>query len=193
MSIKIYHGFKFKGSVTALQTLLSESAESYQKMKTDFWESVIPTNVQMQLSTKLDNENAFDMWDRLEKIMDDADGNLDTNHCVCIRFINDNEAVGILVVNGFDCKEWYDDFFNKPEIEEFGYWDNTDMPDDVTAEEWEERYQTWKPIIDTGFISASTFTFNLLNVERYLSGIMMKYLQEAYLQLEKEKKTDSPV
>jgi hypothetical protein len=33
------------------------------------------------------------------------------------------------------------------ELEEYGYWNNTDWPDNVTFEEWEQREQDWKDVL----------------------------------------------
>ena len=30
-----------------------------------------------------------------------------------------------------------------PQVQPYGYWNNTDMPDDVTEEEWDKRHQDW--------------------------------------------------
>tara|TARA_B100000614_G_scaffold258752_1_gene281847 strand:+ start:101457 stop:102284 length:828 start_codon:yes stop_codon:yes gene_type:complete len=35
-------------------------------------------------------------------------------------------------------------------VEEYGYWNNTDQPDDVTDEEWEERGKIWEEACDMG-------------------------------------------
>ena len=33
---------------------------------------------------------------------------------------------------------------SQPEVEPWGYWNNTDQPEGVTEEEWEERRQAWE-------------------------------------------------
>jgi hypothetical protein len=35
-----------------------------------------------------------------------------------------------------------------PEVEEFGYWDNSDFPENMTEEEWEDRGKAWKEAAD---------------------------------------------
>lgn len=34
-----------------------------------------------------------------------------------------------------------------PEVKEYGYWNNTDQPDNVTDEEWAERRQSWDSVL----------------------------------------------
>ena len=51
---------------------------------------------------------------------------------------------------------WMDIFLKLTSFYEYGYWDNTDMPDHVTEEEWEEREEAWsvvdyRPMIFQGF------------------------------------------
>lgn len=41
------------------------------------------------------------------------------------------------------------EFLNKDDrLEEYGYWNNTDRPDHVTAKEWDVRRRAWSAIID---------------------------------------------
>lgn len=40
-------------------------------------------------------------------------------------------------------EKWFDKFLKMPNVHEFGYWNNTDPPDDVTEEEWDERARIW--------------------------------------------------
>lgn len=35
-----------------------------------------------------------------------------------------------------------------PFLKEYGYWNNTDQPDEISDEEWEERYNTWREVLD---------------------------------------------
>jgi hypothetical protein len=35
-----------------------------------------------------------------------------------------------------------------PDLEEYGYWNNTDEPEGMSEEEWEERRKVWEPLTD---------------------------------------------
>lgn len=43
-------------------------------------------------------------------------------------------------------KELLELFTSRPEVSEFAYWDNTDRPDGITDEAWEERGKAWDAV-----------------------------------------------
>lgn len=46
---------------------------------------------------------------------------------------------------------------SKPFVEPWGYWNNTDRPDDVTAAEWRRRRDVWDKILSNGSPAMSGF------------------------------------
>ena len=49
-----------------------------------------------------------------------------------------------------------------PDVEEYGYWNNSDQPDGVTDQEWDERRQAWNRVLPGVGIPAETMlTFTL--------------------------------
>lgn len=42
---------------------------------------------------------------------------------------------------------WIDTWMARPEVDEFAYWNNTDRPSGLTAEEWSERARVWDAIL----------------------------------------------
>lgn len=42
----------------------------------------------------------------------------------------------------------YDHLVATPGVFEFGYWNNTDQPDGVSEEDWEQRAQQWNDVLD---------------------------------------------
>lgn len=50
--------------------------------------------------------------------------------------------------------EWLRLWMAKPFVEEFGYWDNTDAPEEITDSEWEERARVWSAIFEPAIMSA---------------------------------------
>lgn len=45
-------------------------------------------------------------------------------------------------------KEYFSDLLKSPLIEDYSYWDNTDRPEEVSEEEWDERRENWNLILD---------------------------------------------
>lgn len=58
-------------------------------------------------------------------------------------------------------QKYYENILTLPFIEEFGYWNNTDKPDELTDGEWKNRYQSWTTILDRNFF----FTGSGITVE----------------------------
>lgn len=50
---------------------------------------------------------------------------------------------------------WRDLWFEQTEVEEFGYWDNTDRPDHVTEEAWAERGELWGRALSPTWVPAN--------------------------------------
>lgn len=49
----------------------------------------------------------------------------------------------ILAIAYSERQDWIKQFRALPWVEEYGYWNNTDKPDEVSDEEWEEREKAW--------------------------------------------------
>jgi hypothetical protein len=51
-------------------------------------------------------------------------------------------------------REWQSLWMGKPFILDFAYWDNTDPPEELPDDEWEERGRVWGEIFDDAIMSA---------------------------------------
>jgi hypothetical protein len=51
-------------------------------------------------------------------------------------------------------REWHSLWMAKPFIVDFAYWDNTDPPEDLPDEEWQERDRAWDSIFKSAIMSA---------------------------------------
>lgn len=47
--------------------------------------------------------------------------------------------------------EYLNNLLKLPYIKEYGYWNNTDKPDELTEEEWDERRSDWNEVLDRNF------------------------------------------
>jgi len=63
------------------------------------------------------------------------------------------------------CHSIYIEEFNKlPNIKEYGYWNNTDKPDDISNKEWRDRKLAWETVwTDYKSPSSDSFIYNLLD------------------------------
>lgn len=55
-----------------------------------------------------------------------------------------NKTLALFYGNRKLCEIWE----SNPQVQQYGYWNNTNMPDEVTEEEWGERYQNWSEAFD---------------------------------------------
>jgi len=70
----------------------------------------------------------------------------------------------VLMITFFDNKFGYDKIWNElPNLEEYGYWNNTDRLDDVTDEEWDERGKLWDSVLGNSAVAQNSFTFEFLS------------------------------
>jgi hypothetical protein len=54
---------------------------------------------------------------------------------------------------------WHREWLKQPGVSEFGYWNNTDQPDEISDEEWEARGKIWDEILPgAGIPSMNGFT-----------------------------------
>lgn len=72
------------------------------------------------------------------------------NFDMCIG-IHEYEDYYYLIPYGVVDYDRWDFLDNNPQLEEFGYWDNTDKPEEISDGEWEERGRIWYAIIDAGW------------------------------------------
>lgn len=47
--------------------------------------------------------------------------------------------------------EYLNNLLKLPYIKEYGYWNNTDKPDELTEEEWDQRRSDWNEVLDRSF------------------------------------------
>lgn len=53
------------------------------------------------------------------------------------------------------------EFLKLPGVEEYGYWNNTDRPEKLTAAQWNRRAKTWDELIPGYFVADKAFRFDL--------------------------------
>lgn len=59
---------------------------------------------------------------------------------------------------------WEERWMSSGFVEDFAYWDNSDMPDDIEEREWDRRRLVWTEIIDAGVSEAYACTTRLADL-----------------------------
>ena len=72
------------------------------------------------------------------------------NFDMCIG-IHEYEDYYYLIPYGVIEYDRWDFLDNNLRLEEFGYWDNTEKPENILDKRWDERERIWEGIIDAGW------------------------------------------
>lgn len=75
------------------------------------------------------------------KVSNYRNPSVDTDFKIDLFPLSERMIIGILYC---DDNEWHNWFFSQPFIEEYGYWNNTDRPDSISAREWRRRNMNWE-------------------------------------------------
>ena len=64
-----------------------------------------------------------------------------------------------------------------PGVSEWGYWDNTDRPDELTEQQWEQRRNDWQ-VVDYGPAVETALTVKMSDMTTKLTGAIFFYTDE---------------
>jgi hypothetical protein len=139
MSVKIYYGFK---TTLTLNELLS-------RVRT-FRATVWRPDAEKQIDTYMKNfgKGGYVSWldgraeARRTKISNPL---LETDCSITVfpvRDIYEDRDVFVGIVYAAQ-RQWYTKWLQQPDIQEYGYWDNSDEPEGIPADLWETRRLEW--------------------------------------------------
>lgn len=78
----------------------------------------------------------------------------DLLYCKVLIFPPNKSGVQLGFVSGKD--EYYDNLLKEIDyVSEYNYWNNTDMPERMTREQWRQRSQEWEEILERGYLLGS--------------------------------------
>lgn len=164
MSIRIYHGFRFKsGSISALQDFLMrwretlkplhryELASVYARIATETLDRSF-TNPELQVGKTPWVEAYSDVIDRQKKIKQTGSRDPEVDFEFNISILPHGRKIYGIIFS--ERGNWRDLFLKQPEIEDFSYWNSTDRPDGISARAWNQRRKTWDAILGSRGIPA---------------------------------------
>ncbi len=160
MSTKIYSGFKFNsGSLQELQSFLmrwratlkplhrDELAKVHARIATDtFDQSLINPKARAGKTPLVEAFNSVMERQREIKKTGYRDNEVDFDFEVSF-LPHGRKIYGIIFT---ERGKWRDLFMEQPEISDFSYWNNSDKPEGITAQEWKHRYKVWDKILISG-------------------------------------------
>jgi hypothetical protein len=142
MSTKIYYGFRFQGDI-------------HQFLETvEFFRPWIKRQGKKLLEEFMARGPKFSDW--LDDRRDVAHKGLrnplvDTDFKLTVFPRRDGFVYGIAY---HDHPAWFERWLKVPGVTEYGYWNNTDEPEGMSAEEWEARKKKWDELIPPPHVPA---------------------------------------
>lgn len=160
MSYKVYDGFKFKeADIDAVQVhiaawrqrLAAIHRDWLAKLHADMAVAMVDeaaTTTESRHRGKVPLEAVRkEIHDRQAEIVTSRlrDPEVDPEFIVSV-FTHETGYYGIV---GTERRAWLDEWLKSNFIEDFCYWNNTDRPDGMDADEWERRHAVWKSLAST--------------------------------------------
>ena len=158
MSTKIYYGLKSSKLCLDIYTELQEFRQKH-----------IYDNPKIQFIDPL-KYYTTENYDRREKLL--KDGHVFESSVILFPTNEYTLAFPVfcdylLVALGLNYEKMYKYFIKHTSFESYYYFDNTDRPDHITEDEWEERYEAWK-VIGYGPIKQYGLIFELCQETDYI-------------------------
>lgn len=157
MSVKIYYGYRVKMQYLpylirqANKKLLAEYERQYKELFLATAEAIV---VHVQPRAKQSGSNQIHILEAVEQLME----RLKTNDAIkCSYVVMFSELLeGYALVNLYASNNYYTEVFSSLDyIEEFGYWNNTDHPEELTRDQWQQRGQIWKDAMSDYSLTAA--------------------------------------
>jgi hypothetical protein len=157
MSTKIYNGFRYESN--EFGTLL-EAIQAFRPWVTEqqlvVYEEWVAFQNELEGRKKGDPDyykDKFWPWVEARKeikktgyrnVMVDTDFEI-------VLFPREKDLIGISFV---ERSAWHKELIKQPGFSDYGYWDNTDRPKGVSAQEWLDRERAWEKVLPWNAIPA---------------------------------------
>lgn len=159
MSIKLYNGFLYSGSLMDFLGLV----DRFRPYIIEEGNAIYDRFMDASEANGLDAGNAWRLWtERRSRAATVRDPAVDTEFSVTLFPLSESLFAGLTFT---DHSRWHDEFLNQPGVRYFAYWDNSDPDPDVSVEQWAGRRAIWDSVLTgtgkTGVPSAHGFTITI--------------------------------
>lgn len=152
MSTKIYDAYLWNGTIEELMDFLRKFKNALIIEASNYLFSIsneIEDKLQKRNAKRmLQNDREVYIEDILFEASQDVHYNpLDTSGCVVVYFNQGRIAVQFFGINKPSLKPYQKlgkIIENFPKLKNYEYWNNVDIPDNISREEWEERAKFWE-------------------------------------------------
>lgn len=181
MSTKLYDGIlltftpdQFWQSVATIRETIEATFEelnnelTIQYMKSVYIDSIMTNRRNRMNGTELDADKADDtLFFKALRKWQQEDGFFKKKlRCDVQIFepLEDGRILGYVFNNNES--QYVKNLLELPFVEDFGYWNNTDKPDELTEDEWSDRCEAWNVVLDRNFfITGTGITIGLPAIE----------------------------
>lgn len=181
MSFKVYNGVKFKtNSLYELKEQLLSIKKECIKAANDAINTTDIYNLTLMNKIEISEENIVNIWKTVsEEIRTCSPFAPLFNFSIIIYPYEDGTLYGVIFADGI--KE-FRDLIDKY-CEDFYYWDNVDMPPDVSEEEWKHRMNVWNNIFsNSARYSDAGFSYEIVSYRdlslRRIKEVLSEYLEK---------------
>lgn len=177
MSTKIYNGYKIpKFSLDGLDSFCHSireksrlvikelSIELHARYATIFYDSLM-FNLELPNECNLKNSPLHNACLYISKEQREIrktglrNPGFDFSFCFTMYVLSDKILCYVFTEN----KKLFSMWESFPEVSEYGYWNNTDIPEHVTELEWSQRKKDWELAVNRVFLNLSGFTVECYN------------------------------
>lgn len=158
MSTRIYQGFRLKTASLSEVLSLVEGFRPWVVAQANERLDTFTANMAKEGANDLE---AWRSWaDRRQRVLrtGERDPFIDTDFSISLIPAGEH-MLGIAYT---EHSAWFKAWVALPGVEEFGYWDNADGPEDVPEGEWDARGRAWQVLKD-GPVSMQSFSIELVN------------------------------
>jgi hypothetical protein len=168
MSTKIYNGIVIKNTtLEEVENSINNLRSKYITKGKELYKKSLASKYYMilDLTPKVKEDVVYNLLDNyIEKEKSNLDNGYRSTSFDFEITVSLKEHNGNVYGSFFSEKEeLITELKKKLNICDYGYWDNTDKPDDLTATEWEHRSRTWDKLFDNSY-SFEKSGFKTINI-----------------------------
>lgn len=172
MSTKIYSAYKYNGDIEQLKADLKQIRKeyfdkTYSSLKDIFLKSYDPKKDEDRVKT------IFDFQKLIEEAMSKGYVSELSPEANAVVYFQEGKIYVQFFIGRWDEPE------NLPErFVDYHYQNQTDQPEEINDEEWEEREETWDKILEEEDIpSLAGFTYEIFS-KPHVSNVIMKLIDD---------------
>ena len=179
MSTKIYNGIKFK--TNNIYELLTQLKSIKPNIHNSFLKNFLYVFISEHFITNSKIPEKYAIWHALTSEKIEKNISFHSNYYRKFSIIIIPRSNGELYGLYFGSDKYINLLYSNDIAVEYGYYNNSDQPDDITEEDWDTRRDVWDEILDYDAPVHAGFEYNLLGTSDFL-----KYQKELFAEIKSQ-------